>query len=88
MWEVRWHFYSKLQGVRVTSSLTFDDVKEAQRFMDWVEIIHKTVATMKRVCKHESLSLSYTGEDKTVWYECNTCAKGFWITEGKVIANV
>lgn len=40
------------------------------------------------MCKHESLSLSYTDEDGTVWYECNACAKGFWITEGKVVANV
>lgn len=88
MWEVRFRVISKLQGVVVTNTLTFDEVEDAQRFMEWVEIIHKTVATMKRVCKHESLSLSYTDEDGTVWYECNTCAKGFWITEGKVVANV
>ncbi len=87
MWEVRWHTYSKLQGVRVTTALPFKTLEEAQKFMRFLEKTN-VVATMKKVCKHESLSRSYTDEDGEVWYECNACATSFWITEGKVVANV
>jgi hypothetical protein len=35
-------------------------------------------------CSHVSLSISYLDEDKvTWWYECNHCAKGFYITPSK-----